>query len=155
MTDVVDAETRSRMMSGIRGKDTQPEMLIRSMLHRAGFRYRLHHAGLPGKPDLVFPKYKALILINGCFWHGHDCHLFKWPSSRPEFWREKIEGNKARDVNNLRKCRDAGWRVMVIWECAMKGNGRVPAEELSTCIRDWLLGGNMFIEIAGNATAGS
>lgn len=155
MTDVVDAETRSRMMSGIRGKDTQPEMLIRSMLHRAGFRYRLHHAGLPGKPDLVFPKYKALILINGCFWHGHDCHLFKWPSSRPEFWREKIEGNKARDVNNLRKCRDAGWRVMVIWECAMKGNSRVPAEELSTCIRDWLLGENMFIGIAGNATAGS
>lgn len=155
MTDVVDAETRSRMMSGIRGKDTQPEMLIRSMLHRAGFRYRLHHAGLPGKPDLVFPKYKALILINGCFWHGHDCHLFKWPSSRPEFWREKIEGNKARDVNNLRKCRDAGWRVMVIWECAMKGKDRVPAEELPICIQDWLLGEDMFIEIAGNAAAGS
>lgn len=155
MIDVVDAKTRSRMMSGIRGKNTRPEMLIRSMLHRAGFRYRLHHAGLPGKPDLVFPKYKALILINGCFWHGHNCHLFKWPSSRPEFWREKIEGNKARDVNNLRKCREAGWRVMIIWECAMKGKDRVPAEEMSICIQDWLLGEDMFIEIAGHAAVWS
>src|SRR5690625_6910272 len=85
------------MMSGIQGKDTKPELKIRSALHKLGFRYKLYDKSLPGKPDLVFPKYNAVIIIHGCFWHLHKCHLFKWPSTRPEFWREKIIGNKKRD----------------------------------------------------------
>ena len=121
MADVVDKATRSRMMSGIRGKDTKPEVVIRSMLHRRGFRFRKNVKSLPGSPDIVLPKYKAVIMVNGCFWHGHDCHLFKWPSTRPDFWRQKINSNKLRDKNNLVLLNEAGWRVLVIWECAVKG----------------------------------
>ena len=94
MADVVDKATRSRMMAGIKGKDTKPEMLIRSELHRRGFRFRKNVKELPGKPDIVLPKYKAVIMVNGCFWHGHECHLFKWPATRPEFLREKTRKDK-------------------------------------------------------------
>lgn len=91
MADVVTPEKRSKMMSGIQGKNTKPELTIRKGLHALGFRYRLHGKTLPGKPDLVFPKYKAVIFIHGCFWHAHHCHLFKWPSTRVDFWQEKIQ----------------------------------------------------------------
>ena len=101
MADVVDSAVRSRIMSNIRGKDTRPEMTVRRGLHARGFRYRLHDRRLPGRPDLVFPRCHALILVHGCFWHGHNCHLFRWPESRAEFWRGKINGNKARDAVNL------------------------------------------------------
>ena len=100
MTDVVDSKTRSRMMSNIRDRNTKPEIKIRQALHAKGFRYRLHDKKLPGKPDLVFPKYKAVIQINGCFWHGHSCPLFKWPLTRVEFWQNKIGGNIKRDQLN-------------------------------------------------------
>ncbi len=90
MPDVVSRAKRGEMMSGIRGKNTKPELVIRSALHRAGYRFRLHTRSLPGKPDLVLPKYRAAIFVNGCFWHGHDCHLFKWPGTRKDFWRAKI-----------------------------------------------------------------
>ncbi len=113
MADVHDAPTRSRNMAAIRGKDTRPEMIIRRGLHARGFRFRLHAAGLPGKPDLVFPKYRAVVLVNGCFWHGHECSMFRWPSSRQEFWKEKITGNKRRDLANLEGLADAGWRTCV------------------------------------------
>ena len=126
------------MMSGISGKNTKPEMLIRKGLHRRGFRYRLHKSDLPGKPDLVFPKYKAIILINGCFWHQHDCHLFKWPSTREEFWRKKILGNKARDERNLKIYSELGWKVLVIWECAIKGKTRRPLSEVIETAVEWL-----------------
>ena len=101
MIDVVDAETRSRMMSGIRGKNTKPELLTRSLLHRAGYRFRIHDKNLPSKPDIVLKKYNAVILVHGCFWHRHLCHLFKWPKSRPEFWRKKLNGNYHRDQENI------------------------------------------------------
>nr|WP_307190518.1 very short patch repair endonuclease [Bathymodiolus platifrons methanotrophic gill symbiont] len=91
---MVSRKKRSQMMAGIKGKDTKPELLIRKALHKKGFRYKLHDKSLSGKPDMVFPRYKSLIFINGCFWHGHDCHLFKWPSSKSEFWKEKITKNK-------------------------------------------------------------
>ena len=149
MTDVVDKNTRSRMMSGIRGKDTTPELLIRKALFRKGFRYRLHYPGLPGKPDLVFPKYSAIVLINGCFWHGHGCHLFKWPKTRHEFWKGKISGNVERDLRNLRWCHELGWRVMVVWECAVKGKQRLPREEVVTRVENWLRSGTNDMEITG------
>ena len=101
MTDIVDKATRSRMMSGIRGKDTRPEVLVRKALHALGFRYRLHNKSLPGKPDLSFPKYKAVIFIHGCFWHGHSCRYFKVPKTRTDFWQDKINSNRLRDAQQL------------------------------------------------------
>jgi DNA mismatch endonuclease (patch repair protein) len=117
------------MMSGIQ-KDTSPEMLVRKALFREGYRYRLHYPMLPGRPDLVLPKYRAVILVNGCFWHGHGCHLFKWPISRTDFWRKKISGNVERDRRNLAKYHEAGWRVLVIWECALKGRYRLEIDRI-------------------------
>lgn len=117
-------------MSGIRGRDTKPEMQIRRALHARGFRYRLHDRHLPGRPDLVFPSRKAVIFINGCFWHGHDCHLFRWPGTRPEFWRTKIGGNIARDERNRQLLLEAGWRVLDVWECALRGPERQSLEDV-------------------------
>lgn len=138
MADIVDRETRSRMMAGIRGKDTRPEMLIRRGLHRLGFRYRLHDGRLPGKPDLVFPKWNAVILVHGCFWHGHDCPLFKWPSTRQDFWRAKISRNREKDAETVAALLARGWRVLVIWECAMKGRGKQPLENVIGKAARWL-----------------
>lgn len=149
--DIVPSETRSRMMSGIRGKNTKPELLIRKALHHRGFRFKLYDKTLPGKPDIVLPKYHAVIQIQGCFWHGHNCHLFKWPSSRPEFWREKISGNKQRDSRNLQALKDLEWRVLLIWECALKGKQRLPFEQLIELVENWLLVGNQFVEITGSS----
>ena len=108
------------MMSGIRGKDTKPEMIVRRALHRAGFRYRLHVKDLPGKPDIVLPKYKTVIFVHGCFWHMHDCKYFKWPKTRTEFWKEKIEGNAQRDKIALKQLKDNGWNVLTVWECELR-----------------------------------
>ena len=130
MPDIVDEATRSRMMAGIRGRDTKPEMLIRTGLHRMGFRFRLHDGRLPGRPDLVFFARNAAIEVRGCFWHGHDCHLFRWPGTRREFWHEKISGNIARDARNRAALLDAGWRLAEVWECHLKGREGQPAEEV-------------------------
>ena len=110
MADVVSAEVRSRMMAGIRGKNTKPEMIIRRGLHARGFRYLLHDKRLPGKPDLVLPKHRAVIFVNGCFWHGHDCPLFKWPKTRKGFWRTKIARNRENDESAVIALRRSGWR---------------------------------------------
>ncbi len=120
VADTVTPAVRSRMMSGIRAKDTKPELLVRRGLHRLGFRYRLHDRKLPGKPDLVFPSRNAVIQVNGCFWHGHDCSFFRLPATRTEFWQEKIEGNKARDRRNSNTLRESGWRIATVWECALR-----------------------------------
>ena len=138
MADVVDPATRSRMMSGIRGKNTRPEMLVRRHLHARGFRYRLHVATLPGKPDIVLPRYRAVILIHGCFWHGHDCHLFKWPSSNESFWRDKITRNMAVDERTNRALHEAGWRVLTIWECSLKGKYLKRIEQVMESVVAWL-----------------
>lgn len=124
MADVVDAVTRSRMMSGIRGRDTKPEWIVRRGLHHLGFRYRLHARELPGRPDLVFTKYCAAVFIHGCFWHGHDCPLFKWPKTREDFWRTKISGNRDRDTRSLEALTKQGWRVAIVWECALRGTDK-------------------------------
>lgn len=120
MADVVSKQVRSRMMSGIRCKNTKPELIIRRGLHARGFRFRLHDKRLPGNPDIVFPKHKAVILVHGCFWHGHECHLFKWPKSREEFWRSKIEGNRDRDIRVRDELITAGYRVRLVWECEIR-----------------------------------
>ena len=148
MADVVDKATRSRMMAGIRGRDTQPELAIRRGLHRAGFRYRLT-SELPGRPDLVFPARKAVIFVHGCFWHHHDCPLFKWPSTRTSFWKTKIDGNYDRDQRVQQTLREAGWRVFVVWECALKGANRRPIDDVIQRVARWLGGRLLFSMIRG------
>lgn len=147
MADVVPPEKRSNMMSGIQGKNTRPELRIRSMLHARGFRYKLHDKSLPGTPDLVFPRYKAVIQINGCFWHGHDCHLFKIPSTRTDFWLAKISSNIERDKINADLLHKMGYRLMIVWECALKGKMRKPLEGVLDQITDWLKSDEGFREI--------
>ncbi len=151
MTDIVDKATRSRMMSGIRGKDTHPEQIVRKLLFARGYRYRLHHTKLPGKPDIVFPKYKSVIFVSGCFWHGHTCHLFKLPQTRTEFWAEKINANKIRDQKNIKLLEQQGWKVLTVWECAIKGRKRLPEEEIAARISAWLTGVITCAEIEGKA----
>ena len=149
MVDVVDRETRSRMMSGIKGKDTSGELLIRKALHKKGFRYRLHRKDLPGRPDLVLPRHNAVIFVNGCFWHGHGCHLFKWPKTRPDFWKEKITGNKRRDKNNLQLLREKGWRICIVWECSFKGKKSVSVEDICRLLASWITSSETRLEVYG------
>jgi DNA mismatch endonuclease (patch repair protein) len=112
--------------------------VLRRGLHAMGFRFRLHRKDLPGRPDLVFPRYRAAVLVNGCFWHGHDCPLFKLPETRRDFWAAKIEGNRARDGRNVASLAAAGWRVLVAWECALKGTARLPPNAVISQIASWL-----------------
>ena len=148
MADIVDKATRSRMMSGIRGKDTEPEIIVRKFLHAQGFRFRLHRKDLPGRPDIVLPKYRVAILVQGCFWHGHeDCRLFRLPKSRTEFWKEKIEANRARDKKNLTLLGELGWRTLQIWECAMKGPAKENSELISHRLADFIVGDSGNCEI--------
>lgn len=149
MVDIVTPEKRSLMMSGIRGKDTKPETLIRKALFARGWRYRLHDKRLPGKPDLVFPRLRAVIFVDGCYWHGHDCHLFKMPSSRVDFWAEKIGRNRQRDIDVRRKLDEFGWRHLTVWECALKGKTRLPITDVIGQVVAWLESGEGAAEIEG------
>lgn len=140
------------MMAGIKGKNTRPEILLRRGLHARGFRFRLNRRDLPGVPDLVFPGRGAVLLAHGCFWHGHGCHLFKWPSSRPEFWRAKIHRNVERDQEVRQQLLRDRWRIGVIWECAMKGRARRPMDEVLDTCAAWLSSNARTLEISGDET---
>jgi DNA mismatch endonuclease, patch repair protein len=153
MTDIVASAVRSRMMSGIRGSNTRPEIIVRHGLHQRGFRYRLHAASLPGKPDIVLKRWHTVVLVNGCFWHGHDCHLFRWPGSRKDFWKKKITRNRARDVEVRGELAAAGWRVLVIWECAIKGRAKRPLDDVLNEAVAWIRKGSRTHEIKGMAHA--
>ncbi|RWY55844.1 very short patch repair endonuclease [Mucilaginibacter gilvus] len=121
MADVHSKETRSYNMSRIRSKDTKPELLVRKFLHKNGFRYRLHVKDMPGKPDIVLPKYKTVIFIHGCFWHGHtNCKLYVVPKTRTDWWLNKIKVNNTNDLLNESQLNDLGWRILKIWECQIK-----------------------------------
>lgn len=147
MVDIFDSLTRSRIMAGIKSKNTKPELLIRSLLHKRGFRFRLHVKDLPGKPDIVLPKYKAVIFVNGCFWHGHkNCHLFKLPSTRTEFWQVKILKNQINDAKSIKTLLNKNWKVCIVWGCSIRG----PKKDLNKVINnisEWLLSTESFIEI--------
>lgn len=149
MADVVSAAVRSRMMAGIRSTNTKPEMVVRQGLHRLGFRFRLHDRRLPGSPDLVLPRYLAVIFVHGCFWHGHDCHLFKWPSTRTDFWQAKITRNRLVDAVASAALVDAGWRVATVWECAVKGRTRLPLDAVLASCADWLRSSQASLEVKG------
>lgn len=145
MPDVVSPEVRSRMMSGIRGKDTKPELALRRALHRDGFRYRLHAKNLPGRPDLVFPRFKAAVFVNGCFWHGHEgCKYFKIPSTRTDFWTKKLDSNRARDRLRRDQLEGSGWRTAVVWECAMRHQQSEVVEQ----VERWLGGDQERLDVS-------
>lgn len=120
MTDTISPEKRSALMSRIRSANTKPEISVRSLLHRLGYRFRLHRRDLPGRPDIVLPRHMKIIMVQGCFWHGHDCRLASKPKSNGEYWSEKIMSNKKRDVKNIAALEAAGWRVLEIWECEVR-----------------------------------
>lgn len=149
--DPHSVEQRKRNMAAIRGRDTKPELIVRRGLHAAGLRYRLHGA-LPGKPDLVFPGRRAVIFVHGCFWHGHDCPMFKIPATREEFWRAKIAQNQVRDAAAQERLHQADWRVMTVWECALRGRARLEAEAVIGSIKAWIEGDAQGWEISGNWT---
>jgi len=158
MMDIVNKETRSRMMSSVRAKDTKLETSIRHRLFAQGFRYRLHVRSLPGTPDMVLPKYTAALFVHGCFWHAHGCVRSAPPKTRAKWWREKLEGNRRRDDRNLDALRQEGWRVVVIWECAARRPG-VDSDKALDRICDrvarFLRSNRRTLEVSGPLPAGS
>ena len=146
-SDPLTPDQRRRCMSAIKAKDTKPELVLRRGLHARGFRYRLHVRTLPGTPDIVLPKYKAVIFVHGCFWHGHDCHLFKLPASRTEFWAEKIRRNRERDAAAIGIVTSTGWRVLTAWECTMRGRTKMRSEELLQDVSCWIMSGDAVAEV--------
>lgn len=150
MADIVDASTRSIMMSRIKAKNTKPEVLIRKKLFANGFRYRLHDKNLPGKPDMIFKKYNAVILFNGCFWHVHDCELFRWPLSRVKFWKNKLSSNKKRDKKNIEALKNLDWRILIIWECSYRSTKKKDWKQIDVIAgkaMKWLKSGRSHLEI--------
>lgn len=146
MTDIVDQQTRSRMMAGIRGKDTKPELALRRALHARGFRFRLHLKTLHGRPDIVLSKYRAVIFVHGCFWHRHkDCPCTTTPSTRQEFWRAKFTANVARDAAVRDKLLKDGWRIATVWECALRKSDQMNTS--ANLLSAWLRSGERQIEI--------
>ena len=136
-------------MSGIRGFNTKPEMFLRKGLHARGLRFRLHDRALPGCPDLVFRRRNAVLFAHGCFWHGHDCSLFKWPKNRADFWRKKLTRNKAIDARSEGQLALAGWRIGIVWECALKGTSRLPPDVVLDECAIWLRSQTPRLEIRG------
>jgi len=150
MADTFSKKERSKIMSRIGGKNTKPELKIRKGLHAMGFRFRIHDKNLPGKPDIKLTKYKAIIEVYGCFWHGHFCHGNRLPKSRIDYWKPKIEGNKERDKRNIEKLQELGWRVLVIWECSMRGKNSQPLKNVLEKAINWILSEEQFKEIQGS-----
>lgn len=149
-------EKRSRMMASVRTSGTKPELLVREALLSAGYRYRLGEnyrtlgRKLPGKPDIVLPGRKVVIFVHGCFWHRHDCHLFVWPKTRVEFWEHKLNANHERDVKQQRELIEQGWRVGVVWECALRGREQISQEQLILSLTRWIVGNTpRCVEISG------
>ena len=135
--DTVDKTTRSNIMSKVGQKNTGPEMKLRKSLHKLGLRYRLHDKRLPGSPDIVFPRFKAVLFVHGCFWHRHGCKATTTPSTNVDFWRKKFEENTARDRRHTEALLTAGWRVAVVWQCALDGKNADPGE-VAKVVRKWL-----------------
>jgi len=147
MADTVEAATRSRMMSGIRARDTKIEVAVRKALFARGYRYRTDVRSLPGRPDIVLPRWRTVILVHGCFWHGHDCGLCRIPATRTDFWKAKLEGNANRDRRNEAALKDAGWRIAIVWECALRGRGSNALGVVAGSLDTWIRGCEQMIEL--------
>ncbi|HDO25193.1 MAG TPA: DNA mismatch endonuclease Vsr [Nitrospirae bacterium] len=152
MTDIVDSAKRSQMMAGIKSKNTRHELEIRKRLFALGYRYRLHDSRLPGKPDIILPRFNSVIFIHGCFWHVHDCELFKWPSTRVDFWKKKLSGNKKKDRENNEALERLGWRIATVWECSFRGVRKKREKEMDAIVKKvvkWLQSRKNNLEIRG------
>lgn len=151
MADVHDKSTRSRNMAAIKGKDTKPEVWLRKELFRRGFRYRLHRKDLPGKPDIVLPRFNTVIFVNGCFWHCHEgCPYFKLPKSNVDFWIDKLQKNTERDLANRESLLQDNWKVVIVWECSTKGRFRLDQDKLVTELVGSIYDHRKLIEIRGS-----
>lgn len=138
MVDVVSKATRSRMMAEVRSRNTKPERLIRGLLHKMGYRFSLHSSVVPGHPDIALTKYRAAIHIHGCFWHGHDCGLYRLPNTRPAFWRNKALVNRRRDKAVLKETLECEWRHLTVWECSFRGPNQIGIDKVIEKIDRWL-----------------
>lgn len=147
MADRLTPDQRRLNMRRVRAKDTKPEMTVRSLLHAQGFRFRLHRRDLPGRPDIVLPRWRAAVFVHGCFWHGHGCSLFRMPATRTEFWSGKIAGNHRRDAAAVAGLAELGWRSLLVWECALRGKNRRTAAEVSGAMAGFIRGEARFTEI--------
>ena len=147
--DTVSTAKRSQIMSRVRQKDTTPEILLRSALHQSGLRYRLHEKTLPGRPDLTFPRSRCAVLVHGCFWHSHGCYRSSLPKSRREYWKDKLRANQVRDQRVIELLHELGWRVIIVWECALVGKLAVKPERVAGQVRAWLTGTEKRREISG------
>jgi len=147
MADVHKPEVRSRNMRAIRTQDTAIEQRLASLLHQLEIDYRVQDKTLPGKPDFVLPDYRAIIFVHGCFWHHHHCHLFKLPATRTEFWSTKIAGNVARDKRHLSALNHDGWKVLLVWECALRGKTRLTEQALQSRLEEWICAAESHAEI--------
>ena len=136
--DIVSPEVRSRMMSGIRTRNTKPEVLFRKGLHGRGYRYRLHPTDIPGKPDFVLARHRVATFVHGCFWHQHDCALFKMPSTRRDFWQAKLDRNRRRDAAVAENVVMAEWRLLTVWECAIRGRHQIGLDTALDQVEQWL-----------------
>lgn len=148
--DVLSTEQRRYCMSRIRGKNTKPELIIRKALFKQGFRYRINNTKLLGKPDITLSKFKVVIFVHGCFWHGHNCHLFKWPKTNESFWRHKIKKNIERDTKIKKQLISQGWRVFTIWECALRGKSRISLDLIIESCKTLINSTTQKAEISGN-----
>ena len=154
MSDVLTKAQRRLNMQHVKSVDTKPELMIRRTLHSKGFRYKLHTKFLPGSPDLVFPKYRVVIFVHGCFWHRHNCYKASVPSSRTDFWLNKFKENIARDQLNIQQLSNLGWRILVIWECALKGRNKISFDLLINLMTNFIKNDvSQFFEIGGNVRA--
>ncbi|WP_371928886.1 very short patch repair endonuclease (plasmid) [Methylomonas sp. HW2-6] len=153
MADVLTPEQRHLNMSRIRGRDTAPELLVRRGLHAKGLRFRLHDRKLPGRPDLVLACHRTVVFVHGCFWHAHGCSLSKIPATRPEFWQKKLETNRARDHRAIEALQTDGWRVLIIWECALRGQRRLEESDIFERAASYIRNGQFsLLEIGVNGS---
>lgn len=149
VADRLSTTERSLRMASVRQRDTSPERIIRSLLHRAGFRFRTSVRRLAGSPDIVLPRWRTVIFVHGCFWHGHDCHLYKLPATRTDFWRSKVVANITRDRNAIDALHKAGWKTIVVWQCSITGKSRLKSDALSRVLVAAVNGNTPMIEVRG------
>ena len=145
--DIYEPKTRSRVMASIGSRDTKPEVVLRKSLHAIGLRYRLHVESLPGQPDLCFRKHNAVVFVNGCFWHAHGCYRSSIPKTHSEFWSIKFERNKDRDTRVVNGLRNLGWRVLIVWECALIGKKKMPKCVVANIVKRWLVSEDVFGQV--------
>jgi DNA mismatch endonuclease (patch repair protein) len=148
--DTVDSQTRSKIMASVGQKNTGAEIVLRSALHHVGLRYRLHDRSLPGSPDLVFPRFHAAVFVHGCYWHSHGCYRSTIPKSRTQFWTDKFDANRSRDERNVYLLLDNGWRVLTVWECALRGKTAQPCSAVAEAVKAWLKSSEQVGQIAAN-----